>query len=114
FDVLIFADGAIPARDGAVGGSGNRTTSTSGDPAPADDSNAGGSEQELPAEYRGRRGNITAATTIPRLREFLESGGTILTVGSSTSLGQHLGLPLTNHLVSTNKDGKEQPLPREK
>src|SRR5439155_23709920 len=44
----------------------------------------------------------------------LESGGTILTIGSSTSLGQHLGLPLTNHLVAADKDGKDQPLPREK
>ena len=29
-------------------------------------------------------------------------------------MGKHLGLPLANHLVATDKDGKEQPLPREK
>jgi hypothetical protein len=114
FDVLIFADGAIPAaREGSPTGSAGRGAAT-GDQPPSEDPNAGGTEQELPTEYRGRRGSITAATTIPRLREFLQAGGTILTVGSSCSLGQHLGLPIANHLVAKDKDGNEQPLPREK
>ncbi|HMC11992.1 MAG TPA: hypothetical protein VKH44_11905, partial [Pirellulaceae bacterium] len=114
FDVLIFVDGAIPARNAAGGGSGGRGSTAGGDQPPAEDNAASGSEQNIPAEYRGRRGNVTAAKTVPALREFLEKGGTILTIGSSTSLGQHLDLPLSNHLVTTNKDGKEQPLPREK
>ncbi len=115
FDVLIFADGAMPpVREGSGTGGPARGGAAGGDQPPPEDPNAGGSEQELPAQYRGRRGSITTATTIPRLREFLEAGGTILTVGSSASLGQHLGLPLANHLVAKDKDGKKQPLPREK
>jgi hypothetical protein len=51
---------------------------------------------------------------VPQLRKFLESGGTILTIGSSTSLGRHLGLPVANHLVAADPDGKERPLSREK
>src|SRR5207302_1663234 len=47
-------------------------------------------------------------------RQFLERGGTILTIGSSTSLATHLGLPLANYLLAPDKEGKERPLPREK
>jgi hypothetical protein len=46
----------------------------------------------------------------PHLRKFLESGGTILTIGNSTALGYQLGLPIANHLNS--KD--DSPLPRAK
>ena len=47
---------------------------------------------------------ITTTKTGPQLRQFLESGGTILTIGSSTGLANQLGLPLTNHLVEKDKD----------
>jgi hypothetical protein len=115
FDVLIFVDGAIPAaRDTAGAAGGQRAATAGGDQPPADTSTTGPGEDNIPAEYRGRRGGVTAARTVPRLREFLEHGGTILTIGSSTSLAQHLGLPLANHLVAKNDMGKEQPLPREK
>jgi len=114
FDVLIFADGAIP---GIAGQSENRRRDSSdsgGDQPPSERSaSSEPNEQALPELYRGRRGRITTTTTVPQLRKFLERGGTILTIGSSTSLGQHLGLPLANHLVATDPDGKEHPLPRE-
>jgi hypothetical protein len=102
FDVLILVDGAIAGR----GRAGIRPGVFAGDQ-PL-------SEQALPEEYRGRRGSITAKTTVPQLRKFLESGGTILTIGSSTSLGSQLDLPVTNHLVVKDKDGGESPLTREK
>jgi hypothetical protein len=129
FDVLIFVTGAIPAKStnataGASGGGGD--TGESG-------AAAGGSslsETNLPPEYRGRRGSITAKTTIPQLREFIEAGGVVLTIGSSTELAAHLGLPLENHLVEkpekkgddedkdegkgSGKATKPKPLPREK
>lgn len=114
FDVLVFVDGAIPGLPGSSGGRGGASDATGGDQPPAEDRAAPGGEQNISVEYLGRRGGITTTKTIPRLREFLEAGGTILTIGTSTSLGQHLGLPLANHLVSTDKQGKEQPLPREK
>jgi hypothetical protein len=62
--------------------------------------------------YRGK-GGPTAITT-GQLRKFLESGGTVLTIGGATGLGNELELPVTNHLVSTDADGKERPLPRDK
>jgi hypothetical protein len=112
FDVLIFVDGAIPASGG--GGGRRRGGAAGGDQEPADSEQTPANERNLPAEYRGRRGNITAARTVPQLRRFLESGGTILTIGNSTSLAQHLGLPVANHLVEKDSAGRERPLSREK
>src|SRR5262249_61477810 len=48
-----------------------------------------------------------------RLRKFPEPGGTILPIGSPTGLGAQLGLPLANHLVTKDEEGKERPLTRE-
>jgi hypothetical protein len=98
YDVMIFVDGAIPERDGGGGGGfggGSLDTAT------------------VPAEWRARMGRATVAKTVPQLRRFLEEGGTILTIGGSTSLAKHLGLPITSALVE-QREGREQPLPREK
>jgi len=104
FDVLIFVDGGIPIRDGrggaAAGGGG-------GFGGPID-------PQSIPAEFRDRLGNVTVAKTVPKLREFLEAGGSILTIGSSTSLGYNTGLPIANALMEKQQDGTERVLPREK
>jgi hypothetical protein len=43
---------------------------------------------------------------------FVEQGGTVLAIGSSTSLAKHLGVPVTSALVATGADGSTQPLPR--
>ena len=85
YDVLIFVDGGIPARDGGGGGGGGF-----GAQPPAD---------TIPAEFRGWLGRVTVSKTVPELKKFAENGGTILTIGSSTALGYHLGLPITNALV---------------
>lgn len=103
FDVLIFADGGIPARDG--GGPGGRGGGGGG---------AMPDPQSIPAEFRERLGSVTVAKTIPQLRQFLEAGGTILTIGSSTSLGYNTGLPIANALMEKPPDGPERALPREK
>ena len=109
FDVLILADGAYGLRGpGTV-----RPDAIVGDqppPEPADP----GSESNITEEYRGRRGAITTAKTVPQLRKFLEDGGTILTIGSSTALANPLGVPVGNFLVEKDAEGKEQPLRREK
>ncbi len=96
YDVLIFPSGAIPAP--ASEGASFRQFS-GGQPDP----------QAIPQEYRSRLGSVTAEKTVPKLEEFLRQGGTILTIGSSTRLAAHIGLPLANHLV--NEDGR--PLRRE-
>jgi hypothetical protein len=52
--------------------------------------------------------------TVPQLKAFLEQGGTVLTIGSSTALARHLGLAVENHLVEREPSGQVRPLPREK
>jgi len=97
YDVLIFVDGAIPVRDGGGGGFGAQPAA-----------------ETIPAEFRGWLGRVTVAKTVPELKKFAENGGTILTIGSSTALGNHLGLPVMNALVERAADGTTRDLPREK
>jgi hypothetical protein len=63
---------------------------------------------------RGGGERITEAKTIPRLKEFVESGGSIVTIGSSTSVAELFGVPVKNYLTEKGPDGKDRPLPREK
>ena len=100
FDVLIFVGGAMP-RPQIEGASRFRSFS---EPDP----------QSIPAEYRDRLGRITAEKTLPQLIQFIKDGGTVLTIGSSTSLGYHAGLPVANALVEKLEDGTERPMPRSK
>jgi hypothetical protein len=90
YDVLIFPTEAIPAADGGGG----------------DFEIFGSVPEDIPEEYQDRLGRVTVAETVPRLMEFLRAGGTIVTVGTSTILARHAGLPLSNHLV----DGQGNPL----
>jgi len=102
FDVLIFVDGGIPAAAAAGGGRrGGGFFESMPDP------------QTIPAEYRPQLGTVTAEKTVPQLKAFLEEGGTILAIGSSTSLVEHLKLPLANALVEHTATG-ERPLPQDK
>ena len=100
FDVLLFPSGAIPAppQGGRIGRGGF------GGAAPAD----------IPAEFQFMVGRVTAEKTIPALKKFLEDGGTILTVGGSTNLAYHLGLPIADHLVEKTAEGKEIPVSNQK
>ena len=102
YDVLVFVDGGIPE----------------GDPSTASGQAGGGfgaqpAAEAIPAEFRGWLGRVTVSKTVPELRKFVESGGTVVTIGSSTSLGYHLGLPIRNALVEV-VNGAERALPREK
>jgi hypothetical protein len=100
FDVLIFVGGAIPAM---VEDEFSRYfRSEQPDP------------KTIPAEYRNRLGKVTKEKTIPQLKRFLDDGGTILTIGSSTSLGYYVGLPISDALIEKTADGKEKPLPTAK
>ncbi len=99
FDALVFSDGAItiPGRDGLAGGG------RSEQPKP----------ETLPAEYRPWLGRITPEKTVPQIRSFVENGGTVLAIGSSTALAQYLKLPVSNAIVEVNK-GVEQPVPSDR
>jgi len=96
FDVIVFVTGAIPGTSGR-GARG----------APAGDA---AEPPDLPAEYRGQFGRITLDKTIPKLREFAESGGTIIAIGTSAAnLAAAFKLPIENHLAVNGA-----PLAREK
>ena len=82
YDVLVFPSGAIPPP-----GRRNATNLAPG---------AAG----VPDSYRDRVGAVTAERTIPAVLDFVRLGGTVITVGTSTNLAQHAGLPLTSHLVT--------------
>jgi hypothetical protein len=111
FDALVFVTGGIPGREGGRGAGG-------GDAAPAGDVGerfgAMPDAASVPQEYRDRLGAVSLARTVPHLKRFLEGGGTILTIGTSTSLAQHLGLPIASALTEKLPNGTERPLPREK
>lgn len=105
FDVLVFVDGGIPpAGPGGPGGAAATASRRFGNQ-PSDD---------IPAEYRDRIGRVTVEKTIPQIRAFLENGGRVVAIGSSTALARHLGLPVTSQLTETGPGGQERPLPREK
>ena len=86
YDVLIFPDGA-------TFGSGRFNV-----------------PDEVPEEYRDTLGAVSKAKTVPRLKEFLQAGGRVVTIGSATGLASSLDLPVEDALVG--EDGK--PLPRSK
>ncbi len=98
FDVLVFTDGAI-RRGPATGRGAGR-----GAAEPAN----------VPAQYRAWAGRISDEKTIPQLQKFVQSGGSIVTIGSSTSIAEVFGIPVKNYLIEKGPDGRERPLPREK
>jgi hypothetical protein len=96
YDVLVFVTGAIPGERGGRGGGGGGLAEAM----PAN----------LPAEYAGQPGRVTPDKTIPKLREFVENGGTIVAIGSSAAnLATAFKLPIENKLVENGA-----PLPRTK
>jgi len=64
---------------------------------------------EIPAEYRHMVGNMTDEKTMPQVAAFAKAGGTVIAVGSATTLGEKVGLPVVNALT-TEKNGKRVPL----
>ena len=98
YDVIVFVDGAIPAIT-------NRTNQNSG--------RGAGNTDSLPAAYKKMTGRISADKSIPKLKLFLEQGGNIVTIGSSTQLAYHLKLPVTDAMVEI-VNGEEKPLGRDK
>ena len=68
----------------------------------------GGSLGNIPTEYQATLGSVTVEETVPNLIDYVRRGGTLLAIGSSTSIATHAGLPMTNHLT----DGAGAPLSR--
>ncbi len=57
---------------------------------------------------------MTVAKTVPQIKAFLEQGGTVVTIGSSTSLASHLKLPIADALVERTANGGIRSLPQDK
>jgi hypothetical protein len=94
YDVLILPTGAISS--GSARGFG------------------GGRSGEIPKEYQHMTGRLSESKSAPVLRRFIEQGGTVVTIGGSTSLASMLGLPVTNALTERTGAGVERTLPPEK
>jgi hypothetical protein len=92
FDVIIFPDDAVPS---------NRSRREDGS-----------GIDDLPAEYRPTTGAISWDKTVPRLKEFVERGGTLLLVGRATAMGERLGLPPFDRPAVKESDGA-RPLKRD-
>ncbi|WP_461485223.1 M14 family metallopeptidase [Pedobacter sp.] len=90
YDVLIMVGGSVPALTADGGRSFNPPTIAN-----------------IPDEFKGRVGRMTAEKSIPQLKAFLENGGNIVAIGSATNLAAHLGLPVKNTLLTA--DGKRLP-----
>jgi hypothetical protein len=101
FDVLVFVDGAarLSANGGGRGGRGG---------------GGGGNSDNVPDEYKDRTGRISVDKTMPQIKKFIESGGNVVTIGSSTSMAEVLGLPVANYMTEMGSDGKEHALPQDK
>ncbi len=96
YDVLIFPNGGIsdPRERGGLG----RTPSL---------------PDNLPEEFKNRIGTVTLEKTGPILKQFVEGGGTLITIGNSTSFGYYLGLPIKSGLTE-DVNGQPKRLPAEK
>ena len=99
FDIILFVTRAIPAVK---------------QPGEGNDVWREPKEEEIPAEFHNQLGSITAEKSIPQLKKFMEEGGSVFTIGSSTSLAYHIGLPVRNALTEMTADGVEKALPGEK
>jgi hypothetical protein len=97
YDVIIFVSGAIPSLSSSERSFSRDTTRL----------------KDIPAEYRSQWGKISADTSIAELKKFMETGGSVVTIGRSTSLAYHLKLGVTDALVEV-KNGKQVQLPSER
>ncbi|HEX7937879.1 MAG TPA: peptidase, partial [Gemmatimonadaceae bacterium] len=100
YDVLVFVDGAISIQgQGGRGGGGGGGRGGAGGP---------------PDSLRFMVGRPSLDKTVPALKKFMEDGGQVITIGSSTQLAYALDLPVSNELVEKTPGGAERPLPGDK
>ena len=90
YDVLVFADGTMPATLGGPYPGGNRALPNA---------------KDIPAEYRAWLGEVTPDKTLPTVAAFAKAGGTVLTVGSANRLATLLDSQIQPALVTKKADG---------
>jgi hypothetical protein len=94
FDVIVFVAGTLGGGRGGRGGRGSAN---------------------VPEEYRAMVGRVSENITVPALKKFVESGGTLVTIGSSTNGAvTDFALPVTGYLTEMGADGREHALPADK
>ena len=93
YDVLILPDGATFAMDTVGRGFESRRQ-----------------PDKVPLEWRSHLGRITTAKSLPRIRSFIEKGGTLLALGDAAEAGYRLDLPIGDAIV----DSAGKPLARSK
>ncbi len=96
YDIIIFPGNSIPrfSNNPNAGGYYSRMPEEAPD--------------NIPSPYKERWGRLSTDKSIPVLKDFLEKGGKIVTIGSSSDLAEHLKLGVENHLV----DSQNQELKR--
>jgi hypothetical protein len=129
YDVLILPPGATPQgnirrntgesasptpQNDSRPETANRNTNESVSATPQNDSRSRSSSDRVPEEYKNRVGNITKDKTVPQLRQFVEEGGILITIGSATGLANDFGLPVTNALAEITPDGNGRRLASDK
>jgi len=102
FDVILLPSGAVPAGGAGGGGGGNAMAELRDDPT-------------VPAEFKRRMTPFSIDKSLPELRKFVEAGGHVVAIGSSSlNLARHFDLPVENALVERNADGRTVRLPSTK
>jgi hypothetical protein len=108
YDVIILPNGSVPNPQASTEGQGSSGGGQGGF------GGQGGPRPEMiPEEFRNRLGRISADTTLPQLKTFLEEGGTIISVGSGNNVARLLGVSVHDALTTTGADGREERLRRE-
>ena len=124
FDVIVFVAGTLGSGRGGRGGG----APAGGDAPPAAAAGGAGAAAAgrggrgsrggnagVPEEYRATQGRVSQETTIPALKKFVELGGTLVTIGSSTTnAAADFGLPVKSYLTEMGPDGRERSLPADK
>ena len=83
FDVIIFTDGAF-------GGRGENNPERPNRQPDAD---------KIPEQYRAMLGRVSENKTIPALKKFVESGGSIIAIGSATRMAKMMGVPVDSYVT---------------
>ena len=96
YDVLILPDGAV--------------LSAPADSATSFQARSQPAPEKIPPQYRSHLGRISVAKSLPRIRSFVENGGTLLALGDAAEIAYRLELPVSDAVVGED----DKPLPRSK
>jgi hypothetical protein len=130
FDVIVFVAGTLGGRGGRGGGGapvggGAPPAGASGAADTGPGARGGGGRggrggggrgnANVPEEYRATVGRVSEEITVPALKKFVELGGTLVSIGSSTNNAvTDFELPVKSYLTEMGSDGREHNLPADK